>query len=582
MADLPRYRPLGAAIASMPSVNYIQTGSIEAQKYEQIDRSLGRISDYLYEQEVARAKVAGAKYGAEKAPTIEQLSQAREFGRDISGLVPGDDTVFGMAARKSALSVIESQMEIAARQAITQLRIEAEEQEISADDFQAKLNGLLDGYSTTLSQINPISARNFEAAMAATANSNLLAHAQDIVKKNDERYAIAVELTVQRDIFSQIGVELKGGITYSEFGDVLTPQDRIDILRDSAVKMVYDLADSSKATALLKQFDDRVIQEKQTYLTDWATESPRARYRELRTGSFSDPHVAAVWETLDDPQKAAARDAIRQAEIAQNQLITNRESIDQLNRKKRVIELLPIVNQGIKTGEDVSNEIDEIVRLDPDKGEQLVEILYTKGGVDNADTIRELDLLSLNNDLTVGDVLDAVADRKLTATTANRYFDEITKSQDQRFNAAKKILADAYQNPESIMSRRQLAANELERYNELSGHLRVIYNKTIDDPKFDPLEYANQVVDRKTSSDGRKSESDKLRATINKRLDGFGTISQLQSTELRIEEAKRLIAEDYVAGGLFTTGRGLPPERKLILQDILVQLNKLREMEMGQ
>jgi hypothetical protein len=40
MAELPRYRPLGAAISSMPSVNFIQTGAAQAQVYDSISSAL--------------------------------------------------------------------------------------------------------------------------------------------------------------------------------------------------------------------------------------------------------------------------------------------------------------------------------------------------------------------------------------------------------------------------------------------------------------------------------------------------------------------------------------------------------------
>ena len=88
MAELPRYRPLGVSIGSMPSVNFIQTGAAEAQVYDNISKGLNAISDFVYKRAVAEAEIAAVKYGAEIAPSAKDLEEASRTGITIDPDLP--------------------------------------------------------------------------------------------------------------------------------------------------------------------------------------------------------------------------------------------------------------------------------------------------------------------------------------------------------------------------------------------------------------------------------------------------------------------------------------------------------------
>ena len=138
MAELPKYRPLGVTIQPLPGVDFAAAGRAKASVFNEISRGLDVMSQYAYEQQKFQAAAEGQRYGAENAPTQAQLDEAKKEGADISAMLPGDDyTVFGRSARKTSLDVITDQSEMAARQALTALRLEADQTDMPAAELSA-------------------------------------------------------------------------------------------------------------------------------------------------------------------------------------------------------------------------------------------------------------------------------------------------------------------------------------------------------------------------------------------------------------------------------------------------------------
>jgi len=584
MADLPRYRPLGVSIGSMPSVNFVQTGKVVAQKYENIDRALGQISNYLYEQEVAKAKTAGARYGAEQAPTAEQLDKARQSGTGLRQMLPGDsDTVFGQAAQASALAVIEAKMEVSARNAITQLRIDAEQKDLSADEFQVQLNGLIDGYASSLAQIDPVSAVNFEASIAATANTNLLAHAQDIAEKIEAQESIAVEFDFTQNILPSVDMIISNGATRNaDTGEVTTVETQLNELRNKAVTLALATFDEDKAESFIKRYDDRVLTATNTYMTNWAMTKPSQHLRQMRAGEFTDGRVGDMWNSMNDTQKDAVRKSVRDEITARNSLIASNERVDEINANNRVDELLPKVLDNIRNPkEDIDADLAEIRTLKPELYDSLIEVRDSKGGRDDADTIADLDRKKIKGELTYEDVIAATTAKNLTPNTADGYFTSIAAQRDKRFVRAMRMLSREYGSPDEIMLGRALKEDELDRLNELNDLINEM-EESREDLNFDPMAFAKEAIKEKGGAAKVSLEIKNLTSDIDASLGSFPVIKQLKNTSSRIEAIEEMLAEEYEPGGLFSSKKGVSPSARRILSDILVSLRRLEKMEAGQ
>ena len=583
MAELPKYRPLGVTIQPLPGVDFAAAGRAKARVYNEITRGLDIMSQYSYEQQKFQAAAEGARYGAENAPTQAQLDEAKKEGADISAMLPGDDyTVFGRSARKTSLDVIIDQSEMEARKSIMELRLQAEQTNMPAAELSAKLNGLISGYSSNLYQLNPAAGSKFQAAMSTVGNSTLVAHAQSMAKEAEKRQEVAALASMDTIINELLPQEFKAGPTINEqTGEIITVDDRAQFLRNQIYKDAYYIGDKALADSQIKLFDKKYFEYKTTYLSDWALEKP-TNMRQIRTGQIADFKADQIWKSLYEPEQMAVRDAIRKTEVANNSLITSRESINQLARDNRVRELTPEINAGLRSGVDVSAQIDEMQRLNPERAEQMIAVRDTKGGVDDADTMQELNLLTSNGQLTQQDVLDAILDKKITVGTADTYFKRITTSQDEREKRAMRILSNAFNGVDLTQRGRALEIEEQKLAAELSEHIIYIDIQKVKDPNFDVFDYATQVYKERKSSAGQTVQRDDLMLDINTQLETYPTLKDLTDIDLMIGEAQRLLNEPYVEGGFFTKATGLSHRRRLVLQDALKKMKKVKKLGAGQ
>jgi len=583
MAELPKYRPLGAAIPSMPSVDLTVAGRAQAGVFREVSRGLDVMSQYVTKTAEFAALAEGQRYGAENAPTQAQLDEAKKEGADISAMLPGDDyTVFGRSARKTSLDVIIDQSEMEARKSIMELRLQAEQTNMPAAELSAKLNGLISGYSSNLYQLNPAAGSKFQAAMSTVGNSTLVAHAQSMAKEAEKRQEVAALASMDTIINELLPQEFKAGPTINEqTGEIITVDDRAKFLRNQIYKDAYYIGDKALADSQIKLFDKKYLEYKTTYLSDWALENTR-NTREIRSGVIADFKADQIWKSLSEPEQMAVRDAIRKTEVANNSLITSRESINQLARDNRVRELTPEINAGLRSGADVSTQIDEMQRLNPERAEQMIAVRDTKGGVDDADTMQELNLLTSNGQLTQQDVLDAILDKKLTVGTADTYFGRIATGQDEREKRAMTILSGAFESVDATQRGRALEVEEKKLAAQLSEHIEYINIQKVKNPNFDPFDYAVQIAKERRSSAGQTAQRDDLMTGIRTKLDTYPTLKDLTDIDIMIGEAQRLLNEPYVEGGIFSETTGLSHRRKLVLQDALKQMQKVKRLGAGQ
>lgn len=583
MAELPRYRPLGVTIQPLPGVDFAAAGRAQARVYNEITRGLDIMSQYSYEQQKLKAAAEGQRYGAENAPTQAQLDEAKKEGADISAMLPGDDyTVFGRNARKTSLDVIIDQSEMEARKSIMELRLQAEQTNMPAAELSAKLNGLISGYSSNLYQLNPAAGSKFQAAMSTVGNSTLVAHAQSMAKEAEKRQEVAALASMDTIINELLPQEFKAGPTINEqTGEITTVDDRAQFLRNQIYKDAYYIGDKALADSQIKLFDKKYLEYKTTYLSDWALEKP-TNMRQIRTGQIDDFKADQIWKSLSEPEQMAVRDAIRKTEVANNSLITSRESINQLARDNRVRELTPEINAGLRSGVDVSAQIDEMQRLNPERAEQMIAVRDTKGGVDDADTMQELNFLTLNGQLTQQDVLDAIIEKKITVGTADTYFRRIATGQDEREKRAMRILSNAYNGVDLTQKGRTLEKEEQKLAAELSEHIIYIDIQKVKDPNFDVFDYVVQVSKERKSSAGQTVQRDDLMLDINTQLETYPTLKDLTDIDIMIGEAQRLLNEPYVEGGIFSETTGLSHRRKLVLQDALKKMQKVKKLGAGQ
>lgn len=448
MAELPRYRPLGVSIGSMPSVNFIQTGAAEAQVYDNISKGLNAISEFVYERAVAEAEIAAVKYGAEIAPSVKQLEDASRTGVTLDPDLPDGFTIFDQKARKTAIDVMQTNMEIAARNEISALSIEAKDTDMTADEFQLQLNGIIDGYSSALGQVDPIAAVNLQAAITPVSNSKLITHANNMAAKAEAREKVAVSVGVDT-IINSVPDIVAAGNRVAQDGTITTIDDLINAERDRISILAYGIEDEAFLSTRLKQFDDAVNEAKAQYVVDWIrdSDSPLDAVNQLTTGDIKDENVAILVSQMSPEQAEFAFGKALSALSDEQSVIAANDDRDEKARKEMVDGIKADIIDARIAGnpEEELTLIESLREIDEDLYSTELTVFYSgKNIIDNPDSIILLDGMAARGQLTEGMIVQQITDRDLSTETARSYYRILESQRDSSHNKAMQLIRSEF------------------------------------------------------------------------------------------------------------------------------------------
>ena len=73
---LPRYRPLGVAIPSVPGVDFTRAAQAEGRVFETLSDALSKMSDFAFERQKAETIRKAEQYAFDNPISKEQLEEA--------------------------------------------------------------------------------------------------------------------------------------------------------------------------------------------------------------------------------------------------------------------------------------------------------------------------------------------------------------------------------------------------------------------------------------------------------------------------------------------------------------------------
>ena len=440
---LKRYRPLGVSIPTIPTVDYVATGRAQARAMAPIQRGLDSMTDFALKKFEEKALIEGAEYGAQNAPTKQQLQDAQG---DIEDLVPGDQTtVFGRAARKAALQSMTTNFEMSAREQMVNLRIQAQRENMDTATFTEQSNAIIDGYTSTLQDISPSAALNFRATMATVGNSALLAHSNKLLANQKEQdkatAADNVDLIINgrpddlydgslSDIFEQ------GSTPKSATQDYVSMTEKIETQRMSVIDMATEIGDSAFLTSKLKAFDEKVDELYATSTSGWLNQAPAERLHQLSTGQITDTRFADIWSnmTTDQQQTASlyARQQLRDIEATNT-------SLSQAAERKRTETseslLVSITDKRLKN-EDYSQELAQLKVVDGSAWIDISSQIRSDGAIDDPSTVANLNLASVDGLLTMDMVRKAYGRGNLSNPTFLTMQDKVKSGRNEAHREA--------------------------------------------------------------------------------------------------------------------------------------------------
>jgi hypothetical protein len=329
MAERPRYRPLGADIPSIPTVDYVATGRAQARVFESVSRGLDVMSRYVATQEEARTKREAAQWAYDQDLTAEQLQAALDSGRSIDQILGDPSTVFGSVSVATTAQKLSTDLTGTTRRALADLsaRIDGGE-DLDINKEMREITGMSTGYTDLLATLDPKVASSFSASIATLAApvyqkglERQIKMDQAVRKANAEASMSTLPKGLQEIFSADKGAFVEGS-------NFLASEGTAQALVKSVEEELLATNDAGFVSEQTGKIPAMIAEAKVSALTDYVVDLPtEQRLSALRTGNLGDK--TQLFNTLDGAQKAELRKRVRDEIIA-------RQNADDQIRKNSV------------------------------------------------------------------------------------------------------------------------------------------------------------------------------------------------------------------------------------------------------
>jgi len=342
---LPRYRPLGVRIPGVPSVNYAQTGAVQAQVYESISRSLDQMASFAYKRDEARTIRQAERYAFDNPLTKEQINVALEKGGISESDINLDrDTVFGATVLATTSKLLSADLNGEYRTAVASLEEMIQGPDWNPDDpntglaaISAQLRGMEDGYTSLIADIDPKEALSFKASVSALGGAV---------------YKTALEQTNKKKVLFN---RMKMGETVGAFdanvrqiirahaGETELLDSSIDVLRNNYMSELFKTGDIEFAESEAAKIAGRISNAKIDVLSELGVSSefassPTQALNKIRSGDFG--RYSDIFAKMSGVDKAKVRKNIRTEISARKKVNDDARAASKRNAESRAAHIV--------------------------------------------------------------------------------------------------------------------------------------------------------------------------------------------------------------------------------------------------
>jgi len=487
MAEQLRYEQTLQRL-NMPNVDFAAEKEI-ARGYNQISSKLDQMSSFFMKQAEGQAKIEGAEYGAENAPTPQQIEDAKSSGKELE--LPGDKfSVYGTAARSAALTAVYDDITLAAKKSILTDLTDYEKQNLDPAMLQDRFNTLIDGYAATFDNTSPALARKFRAEMGIYAYGKVSTESSAYIKRErDERiatYAASAELFLDSNngglrslilgaVNESLTADLTGDVTETRTsGELIT-----DLIQEEKKKMLAGAIatgfSESQVTKLANAYDARVLQiQSNIVLEEMYKQGSNQRgvfYARVKQAVEKGPNSkvalelppsvrAALFSTkaderntivnnlrtgwnniMDDTTKeigfnnTVREDTVLKSGISFNQqLIIYNDSANEATKSAALIAMETSLATLKKTDPDKYLEFKRAYDLHTKKGDG--DMSFALQNDVNTEALFEMDIVKVNPQYNMSDVVAALNNKKITFDYYKTIVQKYSNLYDDDFKAA--------------------------------------------------------------------------------------------------------------------------------------------------
>lgn len=521
MARSLEYRPLGVGIASLPGVNFVATGTAQARVANTISQSLDQMSRFAFQQYETQAKIEGAEFGAANAPSIADLIKA-EDAEARKALMPGStETVRGRSERQAALNTVAANLEIAARDAIKQIAVEGHVNFTNVVDLQKQIDGVINGFSGAMTDVDPATGAKLRLGLSTIGNTAYTTHVKMMAEKAEEQ----AEYIAKRGA-DQIIDEIPGMVFTQAARGLEEMAGHILKQREKLVNFADAIEDPTFLVNSIANFDKAVSEAKINAIGEYVSRDPLKNSQEildtLNTGKMkiTDNSIANIAVSLNSEERL---EAFKRSNTAINDLYARETQQDaRIERQRKNAarnlegELTGFLIDGGADDDVVRAKIVALRDLDPDKAAKFYDAYFVKGGNDDPDTILMLDQKGMDKFLTVEDVLDARANRKITLDSARKYLTVIKSNRDTFRTQAINKIKNALGVPDIGMLTLDASGERSEAAKFVMQGMVELDAAIQQDPNLDRIKWADGFIERGNVQKRLRDGISSALSTINK------------------------------------------------------------------
>lgn len=344
---LPRYQNIGVAaggnVDRLPPIDFPNRGEA-TRGLDALSNALDFMSQTFFKEAQIAATEEGERFGAENAPTQEQLRTAIETQSPLPQV--GDSrTFFGRAAQASYSNLLVQQVNYAAKQDISRIQDDARNGRIQVAQIVPQMNSVIRGYSSALIGVDPVLARKTEAVLAYEGNNAYLAAtkaaaARAAAAARDQDIVAAIRLVqdVKTDFES-------GDVREGDQGPILPISEKIKI-RQQQIDSIANRLPPKQAKQLIDSFNKEVTGQQQEYLFSWAVSGATPEERQTRVSAIDSFFATKKLDQNIDPTGEVTRvmksmdpAAVREARSVVGQWTNYQDKQDQAALIKRQAEV---------------------------------------------------------------------------------------------------------------------------------------------------------------------------------------------------------------------------------------------------
>ena len=504
-----------------PTVSLGQEQQVQASGYSNLAQNIDRTLRFAIGKVEKESEIAAYEYAASNPLTVSQYLNADPTER--SNLLPQGTNKYKSVLRNAQVNFMATDMAMSASKAISDLEMEATTFEMPSEQFETRLNAIVNGYTKAFLDIDAEGAITVKAKLATMAHSSYNSYLSNSIKRAKEIKTAVVTNYAQESI-NEIAKDVNGYMgklkIYHDFdGEEKTISIDDHLKQKKQIKMNELIIKGYKdIDTWSTKWDAEVIKQKQNVLSTYY-DTPDVQetaiqaidmYDEAEKGTFGgNTNLQEIYASLPQNEKEAYLEKVES---------WAKEVRDNIKAKEdaRVADATGIIKdtrvkyyEAKLDGDYVAAKLhlDAMKNVDKDEYETLIKDFDTSiddGAFTDANEYDRLETLLIRDQLTDIDVDDAYAKRKITSKQRSEFKLAIDKRKTSTFTKADAYMKKAigYEDTRISIGDSDEKNMAFERYRIKSNEL---YDYMINNPGISSAELmakAKEIVaDRQVDAD---------------------------------------------------------------------------------